>query len=553
MPGKKIILFAFALILFFAGCRKKDNNDGIASGTALSFTVNNVYNGTLNYTGLGTNPTVKFSFTDPINPATVTAGIKLTLTSGAPVNATTSLEDGNKTLIVKPAASLVAFTNYILTANDNIRSAAGGNLVNPVSINLRTGRDSSDKFPIITDSALLTLVQKQTFKYFWDFGHSISGLARERNTSGETVTMGGSGFGIMAIIAGIKREFVTRPEGFARLQKIVDFLKVKAQKFHGAFPHWMNGTTGAVIPFNTMDNGADLVETAFLMQGLLTARQYFDGGAADETTLRTDITTLFNNVEWDWFRQGTQNVLYWHWSPNYGFQINLPIGGWNETLMVYVLAASSTTHSIPKIVYDNGFAKNGAIRNGSTYYGTQLPLGPNLGGPLFFSHYSFLGINPNGLTDAYASYEAQNKAHALINYTYCKTNPKGYYGYSTDCWGLTSSDAQAGYTASSPTNDIGVIAPTAAISSLPYTPDQSMRALRFFYYKLGDKLWGQYGFYDAFNLSTPWFATSYLAIDQGPIIVMIENYRSAMLWNLFTSCPEVKQGMRNLGFQSPYL
>jgi hypothetical protein len=553
MPGKIILLSVLTGLLLFTGCTKNNKSDGIASGTALSFTVNGAYNGTLTYAGLNTKPVVKFNFTDPINPDGVTTGIKLTLPSGAPLPVTTSLENENKTLIVTPQANLASFSNYILTANDNIKSAVNGILINPVSINLKTGIDSADKFPQITDDELLTLVQRQTFKYFWDFGHSVSGLARERNTSGETVTTGGSGFGMMAIVAGISRQFVTRAEGLTRMQKIVGFLKNTAQKFHGAFPHWLNGTSGVVIPFNTMDNGADLVETAFLMQGLLTVRQYFNGADAAETTLRNDINTLFNNVEWDWFRQGSQNVLYWHWSPNYNFQVNLPIGGWNETLMVYALAASSTTHSIPKIVYDNGFAKNGNIKNGSTYYGTQLPLGPNLGGPLFFSHYSFLGINPTSLTDTYANYETQNKAHAMINYNYCKANPKNYYGYSSDCWGLTSSDAQPGYNASSPTNDIGVIAPTAAISSLPYTPAESLRALKFFYYKLGDKTWGQYGFYDAFNLSTPWFATSYLAIDQGPIVVMIENYRTGLLWNLFMSCPEVKQGMRNLGFQSPNL
>jgi hypothetical protein len=231
----------------------------------------------------------------------------------------------------------------------------------------------------------------------------------------------------------------------------------------------------------------------------------------------------------------------------------MQINGWNEALITYVLAASSTTHAIPKSVYDNGWAQNGAMKNGNSYFNIQLPLGPAYGGPLFFAHYSFLGINPTGLTDQYANYQTQNTNHALINFNYCKANPKGYYGYSDNCWGLTASDINGGYTASSPTNDVGVIAPTAAISSLPYTPTQSMQALRFFYYKLGDKIWGQYGFTDAFSLNDAWFADSYLAIDQGPIIVMIENYRSGLLWNLFMSCPEVKTGMKNLGFQGPNL
>src|SRR6185312_6122132 len=250
--------------------------------------------------------------------------------------------------------------------------------------------------------------------------------------------------------------------------------------------------------------------------------------------------------------QGGQNVLYWNWSPDKGFIINLQIRGWNEALITYALAASSNTDSIPSIVYSNGWAQNGAIKNGNLYYGVQLPLGIAYGGPLFFAHYSFLGINPNSLSDAYANYWTQNVAHSTINYDYCVANPLHFNGYNSNCWGLTASDENNGYSAHAPGNDDGVISPTAAISSLPYTPTQSMNALHFFYYKLGDKIWGTYGFVDAFNLSNIWFANSYLAIDQGPEIIMIENYRSGMLWNLFMSCPEVQNGMRSLGFSSPH-
>jgi hypothetical protein len=315
----------------------------------------------------------------------------------------------------------------------------------------------------------------------------------------------------------------------------------------------MSGSTGAVVPFGQNDDGADLVETSYMIMGLLCARQFFNGADAAETNLRADINLLWNGVEWDWFRQNGKKVLYWNWSPNSGFAVNVPIQGWNETLITYVLAASSPTHPIPKPVYDSGFARNGAMVNNNSYYGYQLPLGPPSGGPLFFEHYSFLGINPNGLSDAYANYVVQTRNHSLINYSYCVANPKHWFGYSDSCWGLTASDIPNGYTASSPTNDVSVIAPTAAISSLPYTPTESMKALKFFYYVLGDKLWGQYGFKDAFSLQNLWFANSYLAIDQGPIVVMIENYRSGLLWNLFTSCPEVKTGMLSLGFTAPYL
>jgi hypothetical protein len=227
----------------------------------------------------------------------------------------------------------------------------------------------------------------------------------------------------------------------------------------------------------------------------------------------------------------------------------MPVSGWNEALIVYVLAASSPTHPITKSVYDEGWARNGAypMKNGKSFYGIQLPLGEDYGGPLFYAHYSFLGLDPRKLNDQYASYLSQNIAHSRINYEYCRLNPKKYVGYSANCWGLTASDIQNSYSASSPKNDLGVIAPTAAISSLPYAPNESMKALKYFYYILGDKLWGEYGFYDSFNLTSLWFADSYLAIDQGPIVCMTENYRTGFLWNLFMVNTEVRTGLDKLG------
>lgn len=549
--SSKCICFSL-LIILFTGC-KKENKIVAPVDIVLAFTVNDLYNGTLNYTGITVKPVVKFSFSESVNTNTANTSIKLTDGAGANVPLNISLLNAAKTIQVTPQNNLTSFTAYQLTVANTLQSSTGGRLVNPVTINIKTGLDSTDKFPAIPDNALLDLVQKQTFKYFWEFGHPFSGLARERNTSGDVVTSGGSGFGIMAIVAAVNRNFVSRTEGLARMQKIVGFLKNTAQTFHGAFPHWLNGNTGVAVPFSARDNGADLVETSFLMQGLLTARQYFNGADAAETALRNDINTLYNGVEWNWFRKNNENTLYWHWSPTFAWDVNVQIRGWNECLVTYVLAASSPTYSIPKIVYDNGWARNGSMRNNNSYYGIQLPLGPAFGGPLFLEHYSFLGINPFGLTDQYANYQIQVVNHTKINYEHAKANPSKHVGYSASNWGLTASDIPGGYAASSPSNDLGVIAPTAALSSMPYTPAESMDALKFFYYKLGDKIWKEYGFVDAFKLSDPWFASSHLAIDQGPIIVMIENYRSGLLWNLFTSCPEVKTGMKNLGFTAPYL
>jgi hypothetical protein len=551
--------FISLLFLLTLACKKDDQTEVVKppdliapeSFTFTELKVNDLFGG-FSYYGTTLDPVFKLSFSSEIDKETVKDGIVLKDLMGNTAALNISYEADGKTALIKPAANLKFITKYFLDANSKLKSAGGKFLSTPITVNLVTAIDPADKFEQISDEELLTLVQKQTFRYFWDFGHPLSGMARERNSSGNTVTSGGTGFGVMTVITAIHRGFVTRTEGLARIRKIVDFLKT-ADRFHGAYPHWIDGNTGKVIPFSAKDNGGDLVETSFLIQGLLTARQYFNDNNPVEAGLRNDINSIYTTVEWDWYRKGNSNTLYWHWSPNYNWEMNMPVKGWNEALITYVLASSSATHGIPKSVYDNGWATNGTLKNGNTYYSVSLPLGPASGGALFFSHYSFLGINPIGLTDAYANYETQNKAHAMIHYNYAKANPKNFYGYGENCWGLTASDDINGYLAHEPTNDNGVVSPTAALSSFPYTPVESMQALKYYYYKLGDKIWGEYGFADAFSLHDSWFATSTLAIDQGPIIIMIENYRTKLLWNLFMSAPEIKTGMKDLGFSSPNL
>ena len=542
--------------LLAINCKKNKNNSPTPAKdvTVKSITADNI-NFSTNLYNVSVRPVIRIEFTEPVQAATLANAVQLKNNNDNEVNISRTLQSNDLVLIVQPASALNYLSKYNFTISPALKSSTGGSFNTTVNNVFFTSIDSTRKFPLISDDSLLTLVQKQTFKYFWEYAHPVSGLARERSNSGpETVTSGGSGFGIMAIPVAINRGFITRNQGLQRMQTIVSFLKTKAQTFHGAFPHWLNGTAGTVIPFSQKDNGADLVETSYLMAGLLTARQYFSGGNTDETNLRNDINSLWNAVEWSWFRQNNQNVLYWLWSSNYNWEMNLKIQGWNECLITYILAASSATYGIPQNVYTEGFARNGAMVNNNIYYGYQLPLGPAYGGPLFWSHYSFMGINPNGLSDTYADYSKQVTNHAKINFEYCKSNPKNFFGYSNQNWGLTASDVPNGYNANEPNNDIGVISPTAALSSFPYTPNESMAALKFFYYTLGDKIWKDYGFADAFSLKDLWYANSFLAIDQGPIIVMIENYRSGLVWNLLTSCPEVKTGMKNiLGFSAPYL
>ena len=416
--------------------------------------------------------------------------------------------------------------------------------------------------PALSDDSLLTLVQYKTFQYFWDGAEPTSGAARERfhsdnqypDNDKHIITSGGTGFGVMAILVGIERKFITRQEGFDRLNKLVNWLE-KADRFHGVWPHWLNGETGKVKPFSPKDDGGDLVETSYLAQGLLCVRQYFKDGNDQEKELASKIDKLWKEIEFDWHRKNNQNVLYWHWSPKQQWEMNFPVEGYNECLIMYVLAAGSPTHSIPAEVYHEGWARKGGMRNDSTHqqYGYHLSLRHNgaqqFGGPLFWSHYSFLGLDPRKLKDRYADYWQHNVNHTLINRQYCLENPKNYTGYGENCWGLSASYSINGYAAHSPTEDLGVISPSAALSSFPYTPKESMKVVRHLYEDLGDKVFGEYGFYDAFSEQDNWYLPRYLAIDQGPIVVMIENHRTGLLWKLFMSSPEVETAKDKLEFE----
>jgi len=492
------------------------------------------------------SPVFQIDFSRPLNTESVTSNnIRLFSTEGS-ASIGFTFQNENKTLIINANENLSHLSKYTLSLSTDIFGVNGEQFTG-FSKSFYTQLDSTYKFPTLTDDELLTLIQRQTFKYFWDFGHPVSGMTRERNTSGDVVATGGSGFGIMAIIVGVERGFISRAEGLERLETIITFLS-NADRFHGAWPHWLNGSTGNVIPFSSSDNGGDLVETSYMAQGLISVRQYLNAADGYENALINNINSLLNTIEWSWYTKGDEDVLYWHWSPTVDWSLNMQIKGYNEALITYFMAATSSAYPVDSSVYHNGWAGSSYFINGRSFFGITLPLGYDYGGPLFFAHYSFVGLDPRNLNDMYANYWQQNTNHTLINRAYCQANPKNYIAYGGGCWGLTASDNQSGYNAHSPTNDLGVITPTAAISSIPYTPTESMEAIHYFYYLVGDRLWGEYGFYDAFNVNESWWASSYLAIDQGPIILMIENYRTGLLWDLFMSAPEVQQAMDKLSF-----
>jgi hypothetical protein len=393
----------------------------------------------------------------------------------------------------------------------------------------------------LPDGALLEAVQRQTFRYFWEGAHPASGLTPDRRATrgpsqDDPVAVGGTGFAVMALLAAIERGWVTRDAALERLGHMLDVL-CRATRFHGAFPHFMNGATGATIPFAEQDDGGDIVETSFLFMGLLCARQYFQRDTPAEAGVRARITGLWDSVDWNWYTRG-RAVLYWHWSPVHGWAIDLPIRGWNECLVTYVLAAASQRHAIAPDTYHLGF--------GADSYRVD-------NAPLFFAHYSFCGLDPRGLKDRHADYWELNLAHVRANRAHCIANPGGHAGYGPECWGLTASDGPDAYEVHAPDCDNGTISPTAALASMPYAPREALQVARHLLAHHGAKLWGRYGFADAFCERLGWHARTCLAIDQGPIVVMIENHRSGLLWKLFMSVPEVQAALRRLGFTSPWL
>lgn len=410
----------------------------------------------------------------------------------------------------------------------------------------------------MSDDELLDMVQYYTFRYFWEGAEANSGMAPERiHLDGEypendqdVVTTGGTGFGIFGILTAIKRDWITDEEGLARFEKMVDFL-ANADRFNGIWPHWLYGKTGKVRPFSPDDDGADLVESAFLAQGLLAVREYYKEGDERERDLAQKINALWEEMNWNWHTMDGESILYWHWSPNHEWKIKHPIRGYDECFITYVLAASSPTYPISPEVYHEGWARGGAIKHDGETYGYQLPLKHNgaeqYGGPLFWAHYSYLGLDPRGLSDQYADYWENNRNHTLINREWCVRNEGGFRGYGEDLWGLTASYSTMGYSAHNPAHDIGVITPTAALSSFPYTPEESMQVIKNLYYNYGEKVFGKYGFCDALSPEEDWYPQRYLAIDQGPIVAMIENHRSGLGWQLFMQAPEVQQGLERLG------
>src|SRR5690348_11659615 len=397
---------------------------------------------------------------------------------------------------------------------------------------------------------LLTEVQRASFDYFYLYAHPTSGLARASvRKDPDICAIGASGMGLFNLGVGIERGFITRQEGAEQTLKELRFLSGKAERFHGAFPHFINGETGVFIPFSKYDDGADIVETAYLMAGVLFAREYFSGSVPEEVEFRELTDKLWREVEWNWFVNMTGQVLamIWHWSPNYGWKKHLNISGFNECQIVYVLALASPTHPIDARSYWQGWESERYATDRAEFrihldLGSRLDVGP----PLFETQFSYLGLDPRQIFFHGRSYFDHFKDFCRVQILYAESKSKVYRGYGP-LWGITASSGPDGYRPFAPgLLDTGTLAPTAAISSMPYVPNESLACLLELYQKYGSILWGPFGFYDSFNLSRHWVSKTYLCIDEGPIAPMIENYRSSLCWRTFMKSEEIQSVVKLL-------
>lgn len=401
-------------------------------------------------------------------------------------------------------------------------------------------------------------LQRAALRYIWEEGDPETGLAYEASFVfpgvGRPLAVGGTGFGVAAIVVGVERGWIERDDAVERVLRIGRFLRDDSPRtqLHGAFPHWLHEDTGHIVNFSDLDDGADLVETALLMQGLLIARAYFDGGGAEEQ-LRGCITELWEDVEWNWFADREGQGLYWHWSPRHEFSIGMKIQGFNESLIAYILALASPTHAISTDTYRHWTSGSGYETR--KVFGYTVPASLPNAGPAFLTHYSFIGLNPWLMADDYVpgGYYARNVAHILSNRGYCLYEAPAENEYSPDFWGLTASLIPGGYAANEPGHDSGTVAPTAALASMPYTPHYSMQVLENLLGKMAFRAWGSCGPFDAINLRDDWVARQYLAIDQLPIVAMVENHRSGLLWKVFMGIPEIQDALQRAGIRPPAL
>lgn len=401
---------------------------------------------------------------------------------------------------------------------------------------------------------ILDSQQKKMIDFFMSGADQTSGMCLNSSQWGGTMTTGATGMGFMNIITGVERGWISREEGLDQILKVVKFLD-KADRYHGSWSHWY-GTDGKTKPFGNQIVAGEIVETAFVMTGLIAAKEYFNGSDTKEVELRNYVDKFWNEIDWSNFVHNDKLYWIWHSDKAGDKAYEHALTGWNETLIVYILAlAAPEGHNISPDVYQKCWQSNGGIyRENQKVYGYEQPLGrpANMEG-LFLAQYSFLGLDPRHMADQYINYWNHVTAYTMINRHYCVYEAPESHGYSETDWGITACEGAGPateYKGRTPSNDDGVLCTSASVSSFPYTPFYCAQVLLNL-----NQNWsfmnGKYGFKTSYHPASGKASSYYLGMEHAPQAVMIENYRSGLLWNLVMRNGHIKKGFELAGIAEP--
>lgn len=405
----------------------------------------------------------------------------------------------------------------------------------------------------LSDDDFLELVSRTAFDFLWNEANPANGMVRDRSRENSAASVASIGMALTGYGVAADRGWITRDQARERTRTTLNFLWNAPQStapdatgYKGHFYHFLNMQTGRRAGTNELST----IDTALLMAGVLYAAAYFDQDHPDEAFIRDTGKALYDRVDWAWASPRAPRISH-GWNPESGF-IPYDYGGYSEAMILYLLALGSTTYPVERQAWEYWMS-------GYRWQSDFLPGRPYVAfAPLFGHQYSHIWVDFRGRRDAAMrdrgiDYFENSRRATLAQVNYAAANPNRFAGYSANEWGITASDTPTGYRARGAPpayNDDGTLNPTAPGGSYPFTPEESLRALRTMYTTYGRRLWGIYGFRDAYNPTQNWFATDYIGIDQGPILLMIENYRSGSIWQRFMTRPEIQQGLTRAGFQT---
>ena len=414
-----------------------------------------------------------------------------------------------------------------------------------------------------SDDAFLDYVERQTFRYFWDEANPRNGLIRDRSGEGSPCSIAAVGFGLSAINIAVERGWIERADGATRVLRTLQTLWDTPQGaratgcagYHGWFYHFLDMNTGTRAPGSELSS----IDTALLMMGVIDAGQFYDRPADPaEARIRQLSAQLLSRLDWKFMVDPKEQLVNMDWNPERGFGAARWVG-YNEGSCLYLLALGGATNALPFSLWD-GWTRG---YHWCDCYGQTL-----LPEPALFTHqYSqvwidFRGIADNCMRQRHSGYFENTRVATLVQQHYAVENPRRFPNYGTNEWGFTACDGPdkvvdgvfyPGYLArGAPAGiDDGTIAPTAAASSLPFAPETCLATLRHLYDTYGNKLWTTEGFRDAYNVKARWFAKDLLGIDQGPALLMIENYRTGSTWSRMMASATIQRGLERAGFTAP--